>query len=469
MGVEESESPPSTKSMRGIGLNPRSVSLRFVVVALLIGASMIPLGLVRCTVQDRELYRDEAVEDIAHSWGQAQRIVGPILLIPIADGPSERREVGKKVVSSERVDIRIVDDSRSERREEYVAVMPEHMNLRIETGYEMRRRGIFGVPAFSLAIVAEGAFAPLDVEELRNRNGDLRLDLASIGIGISDPRGIRDATLVWRDGKVDLTAASGGGPVRSGLNGELGDAAVPGGDFSLSLDMRGTSRFSAVPVGDRSTVAMKSTWPHPSFDGRVLPDKHDISDDGFTASWTMRDLARGFPGVMRVTSISGDYFKEKDVGFTVFEPVDLYSSVARSIKYGVLFVVLTLVSVLCLELATGIRFHFVQYGVTSVALVIFFLTLLALAEHIGFTLGYVAAAVLLTGMISWYAFGSTGNRRLALAAFGSLAALYAVLYTLLRLESFALLVGAAVLLAALAMLMRVTRGLTPTAEAEAPD
>ena len=133
-----------------------------------------------------------------------------------------------------------------------------------------------------------------------------------------------------------------------------------------------------------------------------------------------------------------------------------------------LFVVLTLVSVLCLELATGIRFHFVQYGVTSVALVLFFLTLLALAEHIGFALGYVAAAVVLAGMIGWYAFGSTGNRRLALAAFGSLAVLYAVLYALLRLESFALLVGAVVLLAALAMLMRVTRGLTPIAETGAP-
>ena len=171
---------------------------------------------------------------------------------------------------------------------------------------------------------------------------------------------------------------------------------------------------------------------------------------------------------MRISSIGGDYFKGEDVGFSVFQPVDLYSSVERSIKYGVLFVVLTFVSVLCLELATGIRFHFVQYGVTSIALVLFFLTLLALAEHVGFTLGYVAAAVVLTGMIGLYAYGSTGNRRLAIAAFGSLAALYAVLYTLLGLESFALLVGTVVLLGALAMLMRVTRGLTPTAEAGAP-
>ena len=168
------------------------------------------------------------------------------------------------------------------------------------------------------------------------------------------------------------------------------------------------------------------------------------------------------------SSEDDDYFEGKDLGFTVFEPVDLYSSVERSIKYGVLFVVLTLVSVLCLELSTGIRFHFVQYCVTSVALVLFYLTLLALAEHIGFTLGYVAAAVVLTGMIGWYVHGSTGNRRLAATSFGSLAVLYAGLYTLLRLEDFALLVGAVALLAALGMLMRVTRGLTPTIEEGTP-
>lgn len=429
---------------------------------------MIPLGLVRCTVDDREGYRNEAVQDIAHSWGGEQRIVGPIIFIPIADRESDRGEDGHELATSGQVNIRIVDDNSSEPRENYVAVMPEYIDIRMETSHEIRRRGIFEVPVFSVEVVAKGEFAPLDLEGVRDRFGELRLDLASVGVGVSDPRGIRDATLVWGDEEVALSAASVSGPVKVGLTGGLADTAARGGDFFFSIGMRGTGRFSAVPVGDRSTLSMKSTWPHPSFDGRLLPDSHDIGGDGFTASWTMRDLARGFPGVMRVATIYGSYFAQKDVGFTVFEPVDLYSSVERSIKYGVLFVVLTLVSVLCLELVTGMRFHFVQYGVTGVALVMFFLTLLALAEHVGFTLGYIAAALILTGMIGWYAYGSTGNRRLALTAFGSLATLYAVLYTLLRLESLALLAGTLVLLGALAMLMRVTRGLTPAAGAGAP-
>ena len=468
MSEEHSESTLPSGGMRGIGLSQRSVSLRFVVVAALILASLIPLGLVRCTAGDREGYREEAIGGIAHSWGEEQRIVGPIMFIPIDDSGRERRDADQVEVAPERLDIRIVDDSISGRRQNYLAVMPEHIDIQMRTSHEMRRRGIFEVAAFSVDVAAEGVFAPLDVNDLEDRFGALRLDLAFLGVGISDPRGIREATLVWRDAEVRLSAPSSGEPVENGLTAGLGEDATLGGEFSLALDLRGIGRFSAVPVGDSSTLAMKSSWPHPSFDGRLLPDTHDIQGRGFTASWTTGHLARGFSSMMEISSIEGGYFKDKDLGFSAFEPFDLYLGVERSTKYGILFVLLTLVSVLCLELATGIRFHFVQYAVTSAALVLFFLTLLALAEHIGFTLGYALAATVLSGMIAWYANGSTGNRRLAGAAFCGLVALYAVLYAILRLESLALLVGTVVLLAALAMLMRVTRGLTPTAEAVAP-
>lgn len=446
-----------------------AVTLRFVMVAGLALLLLIPLALVAALVGDRQQYYREAVANIGGPWGGRQRLVGPVILIPLAkETPEERRR--------------------------HVAIMPAELRLTVDAQHEVRQRGIFEAPVFEMAVTAEGRFEPLDERELRRLFGRPRMEQAAIAVGITDSRGIRAASFAWGD--VDMRLVADAGPLLPGLRGDL--AAVqraaagrrtgrafnsagappppePDGTFALNLTLRASERIAVVPVGDETEVEFRSSWPHPSFDGRFLPDAHTLDADdgrrlpdaddgeGFRALWTTSDLARGFPSIAEL-EVPGDIlFADKDLGFSVFEPVNLYSTVTRSIKYGVLFVVLTLLSVLCLELATGRRFHAVQYGVGGLALVLFFVVLLALSEHIGFTAGYAAAAAVLTAMIGWYAHGSTREPRLALTAAGVLAVLYAVLYGLLRAEDFALLGGAVVLLAALAMLMGVTRRLTPAA------
>ena len=413
-------------------------SLRFVVVAGLIIVSLVPLAMVSCVVEERRQYYDEAVYSIVHAWGGQQRIVGPVILIPVVPKANQNEAAYD------------------------VAVMPERFEMRLDSRHHMRDLGgIFEAPALDIDVVAEGSFAALDRQALETRFGALHWDRATIAVGISDPRGLRRAALQLNDSAIELGASADFGPLGPGMHGALGSFAS-GGPFSLSLTLRGSEALSAVPVGDRSTIAMASTWPHPSFVmGRSSPDEREIGPTGFTASWTTLDLARGFPSISRVAADDSTLFVGKGLGFRLVEPINLYRLVERSVKYGVLFVVLTLVSVLCLELATGRRFHVVQYGVAGVALVLFFLTLLALAEHIGFTWGYCAAAALLTGMIAAYARGASGDSRLAVLCAALLVVLYGVLYALLRLESFALLVGTGVLLLALAMLMWVTRRLTP--------
>ena len=189
MGADESTSPSGGT---GLWFDPRSVSLRFVMVAAVIVASMIPLALVSCVVEDRERYRNVAIEGIAAAWGGRQRIVGPIMVIPIDASESETGE------------------------ERYVAVMPERVDVTLIADYEPRRRGIFETPVFSAEVTAEGAFAPLDLEALQTRFGTLRLDRASLAIGVSDPQGIRDATLAWERGEVSISATSDIGAVPSG-------------------------------------------------------------------------------------------------------------------------------------------------------------------------------------------------------------------------------------------------------------
>ena len=422
-----------------------AVTLRFAMVGFLVLALAVPLLVVGCVADERKEYRDAAVAKVAKSYGRAQRLAGPVLVIPLV----ERYETSE---------ISAV--------EQYLFLMPERLRVSIDTRHEMRPVGIFEIPAVTAQVTAEGHFAPLDVPALEARFGVLRLSRAMLGYGVSDPRGILDAKLLWNEGELPLDA--GAAPIDDGLLAALPDVAA-GGAFSLAVSLRGTERFSAVPVGDRSAIAMQSTWPHPSFDGRSSPESYEISDAGFDASWRSMELARGYAGA---TVARTDHFfnnERMDVGFSVFEPLNLYVLVSRSVKYGVLFVALTLISVLCLELSTGRRFHVVQYGVAGLGLVLFFLALLALSEHVGFRWAYLGAATLLTGMISGYVRAATGEGPLTALAAGVLAALYGVLFVLLQLEDFALLVGVGVLLVALAMLMWVTRGLKAPPQAMPED
>ena len=101
--------------------------------------------------------------------------------------------------------------------------------------------------------------------------------------------------------------------------------------------------------------------------------------------------------------------------------------------------------------------HPVQYGLLGLALSVFYLLLLALAEHIGFALAYLSASVALCTLIATYLAGAFRSRRAGATAGGIFAAVYALLYLLVTSEDFALLAGSLALFALLATLMVLTR------------
>ena len=415
-----------------------AIGLRFVTVTLLAVLFAIPLGLVSWVADDRMAHYYQAANKVADSFGRELRVAGPAIVIPLEE----------------------LADEDNENKRRHLFVMPRRLDMRIDSEHLTRPVGIFEIPALKATVVAEGEFPVLDVAALAKVHGPLRLDRASVTFYIFDSRGILGAELQWNDREARLQMGSN--LLRAGI----ADPSA-GGTFALTVGLRGTGRLAAVPVGDQSTVTMTSTWPHPGFDGRFLPDAHDISHAGFRATWRTSRLARGFESLE--VAESGGFYHQNDLGFKLHEPVTVYVLVSRSLKYGVLFVVLTLVSVLCLELATGRRFHLVQYGVAGIGLVLFFLALLALAEHIRFGWAYLCAATVLTGMIGCYTRGVTRQWGITAMAVAVLSGMYGVLFLLLRLEDFALLAGVGVLLLALAMLMWATRRLTPGGRPPAVD
>lgn len=190
----------------------------------------------------------------------------------------------------------------------------------------------------------------------------------------------------------------------------------------------------------------------------TLPTSHEITAEGFTSTWAIPHLARNYP--QSWVSANAQYnLTEFTAGVDLFEPVFLYSKVTRAAKYGILFVGLTFLTFLIFELTTQIRLHYVQYGLIGVALIIFYLVLLSIAEHTAFLTAYIVAAVINIGLITLYTGAALKSWSKAGVIFVLLSALYAVLYSLLQLEDYALLMGTMLLLSVLMVLMYVTRNL----------
>jgi inner membrane protein len=228
--------------------------------------------------------------------------------------------------------------------------------------------------------------------------------------------------------------------------------------FDFQLQLKGSHGFRVAPLGERTSLQIQSTWEHPSFYGDLLPKHHEITNgQGFTADWSVSRLVRSFP--QQWIQGSGDHkLNEISLGVKLFEPVTLYTETTRAVKYGVLFIGLTFVCLLLVEWITGVRPGFLQYFLIGASLSLFYLLLIALAEHTGFALAYLSASFIVIGMIGLYSLSILKRRMLAALVSTVLVTLYSVLYLILQSEDYALLSGTILITATLAASMYFTRG-----------
>jgi inner membrane protein len=232
------------------------------------------------------------------------------------------------------------------------------------------------------------------------------------------------------------------------------------------LTIRGSGGIFFTPVGENTAITVKSAWPAPSFRGSLLPVEREITEQGFSARWAISNLTRTYPQTgdlddpeyMRQDS-GASFITRFTTGVDLHEPVTLYRMVRRSVDYGILFIAVTFTALFAFEMVSRQRLHMVQYAMVGLSMSLFYLVLLSLAEHVGFGPAFAAAGAVTVAMNGAYvgAVLQSGNRGLHMA--GLLAALYAVLFSLLRMEDFALLMGTGLVLIMMGALMHVTRRL----------
>ena len=225
--------------------------------------------------------------------------------------------------------------------------------------------------------------------------------------------------------------------------------------FALQLDLAGTGRIGWVPLADENRVHLQSTWPHPSFDGDFLPRTRTVSASGFEAAWSVPSLST--QAQQQFVQQGEQRRAPESFSVSLGNPVDVYRMTERATKYGMMFIVLTFAAFFVLEMVRRWRIHPMQYLMIGAALVLFFLLLLSIAEHLDFVWAYLVASAACIGLLAHYLRHVLGGWTPGLLMSGLLVALYGVLYGILISEDNALMMGSLLMFGVLAAIMVATR------------
>ncbi len=447
-------------------MRERTPGMKLVFAILIAAALTIPLLVVYGLVSDREGQSQVAQSAIVAGWGGSQTVSGPVIAIPYR---VEREQVSV-------VDGQSITRTSTVREELYLS--PESQNIDAELEPDTKKKSIYETVIYTADMSGRAKFVlPADLQPFGIERDQLILDEAELRFGISDPRGLHSAANVTSSGdKMELrpgkgVAASNG----SGFYGTLDwDGQTPL-DIVWSYGLQGSRSLGVVPRGGQTKITIASPWQHPNFGGSFLPPAPTIGADGFEAVYDVSNLALGQAMVMTQdlgapVMASGSIYVDEtmaehgvspgtsmvaSVGLT--DPVDLYSRIDRSVKYGFLFIGFTFLTYLMFDIVAGARVAAAEYLLTGTGLVLFFVMLLAFAEVIGFALAYLVASAAIIGLLTAYSAAVLGSWTRAKVIGGMLIGLYALLYVLLSLEAWSLMIGSLLLFFALAAVMYATR------------
>lgn len=412
---------------------------------------LIPASLIQDLIREREFIQDSAIDEITSVWGGEQMIVGPYLSIPFDDPFTVTNSDGTEEISYAR---------------KHLYIMPEVLNGAVVVEPENRKLGIYEAVVYKGDVQMNGSFVLPDWSVMGVDPDLISWDKVSLNVGISDLRGVEGAfEFHWNEAPVNMSSGLVTSDIyRSGVHANINLEQSEKLDFAFSTELRGSRRFSVVPLGKQTKFKMESPWTEPNFEGSFATSEYVPIENGFVANWTVSHLNRNYPQawVGRQYSPTTDYF-----GTEFIRSVDTYSKTNRVAKYAILIIVLTFMVFYFSELINGTKVNALQYVLVGAALVLFYTLLLSFSEHIGFNNAYLVAAIMTIAMEFLYSKSIMGSSKLAAYVAGVLALLYTFIFVLIQLKDFALLAGSLGLFIILSVIMYISRNIrwdTPAAE-----
>lgn len=399
--------------------------IKLAIIAGLCILLLIPWAFTRSLISERSTTVDDAESEVCEKWGLAQQVKGPAIKVY------------------------------TQKDEQSFSLLPDRLDIDAEVNTRSLNRGIYDFTVYDADIVLRGEFLlpptlTADQRALLERNcWQMSLQLHSL-------KGLTDNPTVVIGGRTlsaqEVTFEGSRLLWHADLSALLqGDAL----SFEVRLPLRGSNSLKFVPMGNTTSVQMHSNCPTPSFDGTFLPVERTVTADGFDAQWRVLAINRSFSQVVPKnlwTSTDDDAFSVQ-----LRRPVMQYQQNDRASKYAFLVVLLTFAAVFFVEVRRDRPIHPVQYLLIGIAVMLFYTLLLSFSEHLSFLVSYLIASAMTAGLLGVYLGAIMRDRKVGLVIGGLLAALYAFIYILLQIESYALLVGSVGLFALLAVAMAASR------------
>jgi len=414
----------------------QSLTIKLVLLAFLGIIFLIPLELIKEIILERQKNSEKVKKEISDQWSLKQCFAGPVINIPVRTIPSEK-------------------DEKSITRIWHV--LPESLNITGIIKPEIRYRGIYKSVVYDSELKIKGYFI-IPAEDVL-KNYEVLWNEAYYTAGITDNRGLKGKIILKTD-SAELEAEPGvrdNDIFQSGIS-FVSPVLIPGNKviIDMSISLSGSEGLQLTPLGKSTSAHLESEWTSPSFNGSFLPVKRSVDETGFTADWEVTHLNRNFP-----QNWTGSAFRplESSFGLDLFQPVDHYQKSWRSSRYGILFIALTFLVLIFLEITRKEAIHIFHYFLVSLGLVLFFSLLNSLSEQVGFNLAYLISSIATIMLISIFTGTLFREKKTALIVFGMLVVLYSFIFILLTLNDYAYLAGNIGLFLLLAVIMRLASNL----------
>ena len=398
-----------------------SLPLKIALMGVLALLMLIPLAMVQSQVNDREHAARDSRNEVAASWGRAQTLTGPVLKFTY--------------------EVEILDkDQKKTTQEATGTVYPRTLSYDIDTQTQTLHRSIYDIMVYGADVVVTGDFvipAYFAKEKLTEQ---------IVSMGLSDLRGI--------EGSMDITLGDASYSFHSGSGNTLSEAidldnALMDGKtvlpFRLTYRVKGSSSLMVRPYGETTEVKMYSDCPDPSFTGDFLPSEREVTEEGFTARWSVSEINRGNPD-------------DTSFGVNLLQGVTQYQQTTRSAKYGILVILLVFIAGLAVELVGKKKIDLVQYLVIGLSLVLFYALVLSFSEFMRFPVAYGLAALMTVAALFGYFRGILRDKTAYLLT-ALVAVAYVLSYILLQMQTYALLAGTLLLFVLLVGIMYLTTNL----------